>query len=94
MAGVTDKAGRRGKGVGRWEPLFPHLCSRNGAVVEGLTGCVMRVGRYMCKIWKEPSALSTKKPSLFESGLGKKQSKQHYHNASSLPWRAVVTRDL
>lgn len=48
----------------------------------------------MCKIWKEPSALSSKKPPLFESGLEKKQSKQHYHNASSLPWRAVVTRDL
>lgn len=35
-----------------------------------------------------------KKPSLFESGLGKEQSKQRYHNASSLAWRAVVTRDL
>lgn len=80
--------------MGRWEPLFPHLCPRSGAVVEGLTEYVMGVGRYTCKIWKEPSALSAKKPSLFESGLGKKQSKQHYHNASSLPWRAVVTRDL
>lgn len=91
---MTDKAGRRGKGVGRWESLFPDFCPRNGAVVEGLTGCVMGVGRYMCKIWKEPSALSAKKLSLFKSGLGKKQSKQHYHNVSSLPWRAVVTRDL
>lgn len=80
--------------MGRWEPLFPNLSPRNGTVVEGLTGRVMGFGRYMYKIWKEPSALSAKKPSLVGRGLGKKQSKQHYHNASSLPWCAVVTRDL
>lgn len=80
--------------MGRWEPLFSHLYARSGAQMEGLIGWVTRVGRSTCKMWKELSVVSAKKRSLFESGLGKERSEQHYHNASSLPWRAVVTRDL
>lgn len=89
---MTGEDRRRGKGARRWAPLFSSFCPKSGAVLEGLTECIIELEHMCAKSGKSFQFWVQK--AIFESGLGKEWSKQCYHNASSLPWRAVITRDL